>query len=518
MSYHLLRDLRSLSLCNFDPIAASDASQFKAKPTMGHQLFFTLQSIQNDLLYVSEVAIAYTGLDFGVISLPDLGPRLYKAKVSMYMKPLHSDKWVLFYRLKVDVRNLVDVGKLDDRDDDATFVPNTILWRFNDVYFCLRPDLLDYSVLDRARALSWSRPRALKRSYTLDDIRQLSSLHIGITEFAESKGKLSVQIEQQFLTLQKIPDSNSSEKTRYLKFDLHTLHKFIVKQNGANDALHLEVYKKKLQIGRCKQLIEEEFPQFRDICNEKLEIAESQIEPLQDSLNSSIYPGLITVLQDIGTILQDTFPIESSIETGRFSICGIPFPSKIRELLDFCYYGENDKAEQAEPESNSEALNIEKINSGLAYIVQLMLMLASLMNITLKYQMEMSPAGSFLVDNISPQQLSPTDQKQAVDFHGSIKITFPLFYSADQTQRFASYESPNRNFTMKNPRFEQGLNLLNKNLVTLIGLITDLYSQYYHDNVANHLISNNIPVDCLDNFLWNLQYLLLFMTAPSGKV
>lgn len=507
MSYILLGDLQLISLCNFDPKSASDCSELPSQSENVHQLFFTLQDSKDDILYVSEVAIAYTGLEFGVLLLPRLANRLHQATIRIYMKPLYAANWTLFYMLKIDIRNLVNVGKLEDSDHTAMFVPNTILWRFHELCYCLRPDLLDISALDRARAISWSRPRALKKSYNLDNIRQLSSLHIGVTEFAELKLKLSDQIESEFMKLQKISDWNSDNIVRSLKFDLHTLHKFVVKQNSANDALHLDVYQRKLQIGRSKQLVEEEFPHFEGICTEKIEIAQSQIEPLHELLNNSVYPELIVGLREIGSVIRDTFPIESS-ESGRHSICGISFPLRVQELLDFCYYGVN-----ADSDPETQSLSVDKINTGLSYIVQLILTLAGLMNITLKYHMETGGPGSYLVDFLSPQQLSHTDQKQTSELHSTIKITFPLYYSEDQTQKFTSYETPERNFTMKNPRFEQGLNLLNKNLVMLIGAITDAYSQYFHDNVANHLISNNIPVDCLDNFLWNLDYLLLFMTA-----
>lgn len=522
MSCHLLTDLRWLSVGNFDPDAASDTKRLSSEPSMGRQLFFTLHNTKNDILYVSEVAIAYTGIDFGVVSFPNLGKRIYKAKVNVWMKDHQTSQWVLFYKLKLDTRNLVAIGKMAERDDQSFFLPNTILWRFDDGYYCLHSDIHDDSLLDKTRSSSWSRPRGLKVSYSLDDIRQLTSLHIGIKEFADSKLKLAIQIDQVSDKLQNNHDSDIQEKIRYLRFDLHSLHKYINKQNSANDALHSEVYTKKLHIGRSRQIIEDDFPQFKDICLERLEIAEAQIVPLQESLNSSIYPGLIYILQEIGTVLRDAYPVELPAGTGRFSICGIEFPSNIRELLDFCYYGSRDTSvihpsTETETSSGTETLSVDSINAGLSYIVQMMMSLADIMNVTLKYKMKHGASGCYLVDTLSPQQLAPIDTKHVADIQGTIKISFPLFYNAEQNQKFTSYENPSRNFTLKNAPFEQGLNLLNKNLIMLISHITDLYSQYYHDNVANHLISNNIPVDCLDNFLWNLQYLLLFITAPTGK-
>lgn len=531
MGTHLVRDLQLISLCNFNVNVVAGAQPLPKTPSLTDDgpfnIFYTLYDSENTLLYASEVAVAYTGVDFGAVSLPDLGCRLYKVKVCVWIKRLQHEKWILFLKVMVDVRNLIGVDKLENRDNDSLFVPNTLLWRFNDMYYCLRADLHDSSVVEKPRQLSMNRNRVTKPSYTLDDIRQLTSLHIGIREFQEAKEKLSTQIDEILLSISNIPDHDLKEHISSLKFDLHTLHKYIARQNSTNDALLSAVYIKKLHIGKSIQIIEEDFPQFKDICSERLEIAESQIEPLNDSLNQSIYPALIATLQEIGSVLIDVYPIELK-ESGRFSICGIEFPMTIREILDFCYYGHGEVRSDnrgfvdngdtsLEAESEESSITVEAINAGLSYIVLMMLSLADIMNVTLKYPMKFGPLGSYLVDNISPQQLSPVDKKHAMELNGAIKVTFPLFYNGDHTQKFASYENPNRNFTLKNARFEQGLNLLNKNLVFLISLITDLYSQYYHDNVANHLILNNIPVDCLDNFLWNLQYLMLFITAPTQK-
>lgn len=532
MGTHLLRDLQLLSIRNFSVKVAVELQPKSKRSSLGvdgpFNVFYTLQNSEDTLLYASEVAVAYTGGDFGPVSLPDLGRRLYKVKVCVWIKRLHMDKWTLFYKLKVDLRNLLETEKLDIWDDESLFVPNTLLWRFNDIYYCLRTDLRDSSIVEKAKQLNITRSRskAIKPSYTLDDIRHLTSLYMGIREFQEAKEKLSGQIDELMANIKNTPDHDVPQHISSLKFDLHTLHKYIARQNGANDALLSEVYLKKLHMGRSTHIIEEDFPQFKDMCSERLEIVEAQIEPLHESLNLSIYPALITTLQEIGAVLKDVYFIELE-ETGRFSICGIEFPATIREILDFCYHGQSEvrtvngnlpDGENGSSEADTEhepTITVETINAGLSYIVLLMISLAELMNVTLKYPMKFGVHGSYLVDNISPQQLTPTNKNHTMELNGAIKVTFPLFYNGDHTQKFASYENPNRNFTLKNVRFEEGLNLLNKNLVFLISLIADLYSQYYHDNMANHLISNNIPVDCLDNFLWNLQYLMLFITAPT---
>ncbi|SGZ58961.1 CIC11C00000004069 [Sungouiella intermedia] len=355
MSSHLVRDLRLISICNFNVEVAADRILSDASPSLATDgpinVFYTLHNIKNILLYVSEVAVAYSGVDFGAVSLPDLGRRLYKVKICIWIKALDQETWTLFHKLKVDVRNLIEVGNLADRDRESLFVTNTLLWRFNDIYYCLRADLKDSSAMEKTRQLSWNRARGTKPSYTVNDIRQLTSLYIGIREFAEVKKTLGAQIAELSQMINKTPDSDIPERIRSLKFDLHTLHKYIVRQNSAIDALLSEVYLKKLHIGRSTHIIEKDFPHFKEMCSERLEIAAAQIEPLQESLNLSVYPNLISTLQEVGMVLIDTYPIEL-MASGRFSICGIEFPMSIREILDFCYYGHSESRSEMEVRVN----------------------------------------------------------------------------------------------------------------------------------------------------------------------
>jgi hypothetical protein len=64
-----------------------------------------------------------------------------------------------------------------------------------------------------------------------------------------------------------------------------------------------------------------------------------------------------------------------------------------------------------------------------------------------------------------------------------------------------------------NPQFESGLALLTKNMSRLCSNIGNLVQMYVH----HHQTPYDIPNDCPDNFLWNLQYLLLFLTAEATK-
>lgn len=500
----LLRDLQHLALRNLGVTQDSITSTSTGAPLL--DVFYSLYGPDDVLLYVSEVAYGVCSPQFGVMQLPDLGKRCCEAKLRVWATETQVElKWTLYMEVHTDLRHLKPLGKAAHADDDV-FASNAVVWCFNGEHYCLESDI-KLPVL-KSRTQSWNNSRK-KPSYSVDDIRHISSLANGIRELESSKAKLAKQIDVlcERLTEQ---DHQSLDHLRMVKFDLHALHKYSAKQNAANDTVLSSVYTKKLHIRKIRQIIDEDFPAFREICSDRCEMAELQIAPIHELLHLSVYPELINILHNIGLVLQDAYPIDTSPE-GRFTICGTEFPSSVKELLDMCYDGSGN-LEVTDRSVDIDVLTIDKINAGLSHIVLLVQILAEVMEVPLKFQMTFSGSQCYLVDNLVPQQLEPTQRGQ-YPLNKPLKVIYPLYFDLDHTEKVA-YDG--RKAVLKNPRFEQGLNLLNKNLVMLINGITDSYSQYHHDNVAHHLISNNIPVDCLDNFLWNLQYLLLFVTAEPN--
>lgn len=491
----LLRDLRHIGFRN---LCTAQNELLPNGPIL--EVFFSLHA--NDvLLYVSEIVSASSNPHFGVVSIPHLGKRSPRVKIRVWQ--LKNAAWHCHMDLTLDIRKLVLLGRTID-PNPAVFGPNTVVWCFDGQHYCLRSDIKNYSSRTSSTA------KKLKKSYSVDDIRLTTSLCTGIRELEIAKQKLSRQIDAISADLLENPVSYAPEKLRLLKFDLHSLHRYIAKQKRANDTLISQVYAKKLHMSRITLIVEDEFPNFREICAERLEIIDSQIDPVHESLNESIYPDLILMLKLVVAVVGDAFAI-GTLETGHFTILGTQFPSSIKELLETCYYG-NSALEVSDVEFENDTTS--KINAGLSYIVLLVMTLAEIMGVLLKYHMTYAGSQSYLVDHLAPQQLEPVDRGMKNPLHKPVRVVYPLFFDMDHTEKAASYDT-GRKFVLKNARFEQGLNLLNKNLVMLISGITDLYSQYYHDNLANHLLANNIPVDCLDNFLWNLQYVLLFVTAPK---
>lgn len=453
--------------------------------------FFTLYT-EEQLLYVSEVA---SGLFlFGVVSLSvsSVEPLTF----NLWVRDGKNAPWRLWYKLRLNVASLVPVSQRAlSGDHKQFFAENTVLWCFGNDHYCVREQLSE-----RARKKSHAdKPSVTKASMTLDDIRLITRLDVGVSELRQAKEKLATQIDQ--VVAQSKSQTPISEQLRALKFKLHTLHKYIARQRTLNDTLQSEIYAKKLRISKGHLLIEEEYPQFQEIYMDRLAIAAAQVPPLLDLLHKSVYPNIFSSLRHVGSVLQQAFPIELVLATGRLALAGLEFPSSVAEILDLCYYGTAPLRligflQQKDADTQHQQTN-EIINAGLSNIVLLLEILASLMNITLKYPMRYFGSRSCLVDVLSPE-----------------KKVLPLYYNPEQTEKFASYENSARGFVLSNAPFEQGLTLLSKNLLVLITGVTDLYSQYYQDK-TNHQLANNIPADCLDNFLWNLQYVLLFMTASD---
>ena len=128
---------------------------------------------------------------------------------------------------------------------------------------------------------------------------------------------------------------------------------------------------------------------------------------------------------------------------------------------------------------------------------------------------------SIIIDPISSVSASTVPTRVQRDTGSNIDETKPiaytLYYDHSKTEKVSGELSGSgRKYDLQNYDFEHGLNLLNKNLVQLINNVTDVYDEFKHDSRESK-ISNNIPNDCLDNFLWNLQFLILYITAPISQ-
>lgn len=462
-----------------------------------------LDSSPEQLVYVSEVINANSNPNFGSISLPSaINLALGNCIVRVWWKP--SDKyspghgWKLYCHLRLQLHKLRYVPS--SKVDDEYFHDNAILFNLNGRMYTL-PECIN----DDDNNVDVEEPEvAVIKSYSFDTIRTIHNLNRSINELLQSKQRISKQISGLAENWQNYPNYSNTEK---YNIPIRNLSKSINKQKTTNDSILSEIVSKKIKINKIKQIIDEDYPIIDKMNRNKLEILHSQIDPIQENLSQLIYPSIISELQQTCLVIREIIVIDNIQATLRYTIMGMEFPLSLRELLDTCYYNKHDlinlvldhSVEEGETEHERK---ITQINAGLSYIIQLMKILAEITNSHLKYKMVLAGNSSYIID------FTPTDSN--VD-----KNYYPLFYDHSHViNEGVDYRETNyKKYILKNSKFEMGLNLLNKNLVLLINDITEIYSQYYHDSKETHQLSNNIPIDCLDNFLWNLQYLLLFMTA-----
>lgn len=436
--------------------------------------FFTISS-DHHLLYVSEVA---SGLEppFGVFLLPSFSAAAKSLTFNLWLRNPRYPRWKLWFHMEVAIAALEPVSP-PNLHDRSCFAANTVLWCFGDTHYCLPTQIKS----GERKLPQWDKSSVSKPSFTLDQLRQLMTLYSGVRELAVAKQTASDQIDA---AVEQNPAEPASVRLRTLKFQLHTLHKYIARQRTLNDGLQSQIYSKKLLISKGLLVIEDEYPKFQEIYKDRVEIASAQVAPLYDLLHQSVYPTIVNLLRSAGSVLQQAFPIELVLATGRLSISGVEFPSSIREILDVCYH--DSKTGHA----------VDRINAGLSYVVVLLGHLASLVNTPLKHPMHFSDSQCVVVDSPSVVAKAPSR-------------AFPLHYNLSQTETRPAYDGTGSVLT--NAPFEQGLSLLHKNVAAFVKCVAAIYADL--DPSKEKGFANNIPAECSDNFLWNLQYILLFMTA-----
>ncbi|KAF3992138.1 hypothetical protein FT663_01273 [Candidozyma haemuli var. vulneris] len=462
-------------------------------------VFYSLHTPQMEPLYVSETVFTTSTLSFGKVTLPRLPSQLFHVVVKLWYKTETQDSWILYYEAVVDLRRLVMLRKPFRELDDESLIENSIVWCFDEKEYTLPENVRDKRVMQSDRRTSVTRGRNVpKQSYTMDDIRHLTSLDTGIKELTLSNIKLSQQIDGVLDSIKGKVSQHDPEVSRALKFRIHNLHRYINKQRNNNDTLSSKVYERKVLIGNLNRALEDHFPPFKDLCEGQLEYVTSQIDPIHESLSAAIYPELIVSLKAVGGVIAEAFHIEPRTGAGKFSILGTEFPSSTKDLLEVCYNPTKQLHSESEEYSHAELpTTIDKVNAGLSYIVATMLILADILGVSLNYTMKYFGSRSTLVDHLS----APSGGNSK-----SVKVIYPLYFDVRHTEKTTDRAGRKQ---LKNLKFEQGLYLLNRNLVTLMSAASNLYLQLYHDGKI-HL---TMPSESVDNLLWNLKSLLLFMTA-----
>lgn len=498
----LFQDLSTVTICN---IGANESSSrvFRSPET----LFFSIYNAENDLLYVSESITYAACTNFGAISMPEFYGKLTTIGLKLWGLRRGSNETVLLYELYVLLNRLICQDTPTKMFEANQLARNSVAFGLRGNYFVVKEDLLDPSQGRSYAHFLRAKSDNHLTSYTFDDIRRLNRIIGGVNDFGSAKLNLSRQIDE--IQEQTTLDS-SSEQIRPLKFHIHHLHKFLAKQKMANDELLSILLSKGRQEKVLVARLNEEVPSFVEILTEKLDIVKSEIPPLYEALEVSIYPDLIDFLRLNFTVIREAFPIEPINSGYSYSIAGIDFPTSILEIISWCY----------DPEISAGAVSIssvDKINAGLFVIVHLMLQISSIMDIQLKYRIVQKNAMFYLTEICSLQRKSSkTDLRNSDDFE-LVVAKYPLYYNRADSEKVAKITSPVKSYELKNQKFERSLLLLKKNLMSLSTDVMDLYSRYLYGKMGGLKNTNRVPIDCMENFVWTLNYMLLFMTAPVHK-
>lgn len=463
--------------------------------------FISIHSnIHNKLLYISEIIPNDMNPQFE-INLPYVPPNIYKCVIKLWCQT-NSD-WKLLCLYKLNLRKMISVD--NDLEILDLYKTNTLSLQLNDQWFTFQ-DMLNKSIVDK-------NPNVLPQpiqSYTFDSIRCLNNLSNSLQELAISKHNLMQQIKLYIENLQDYKNINNINVVlNKLQFQVHKLKHDVNKLTSQNEQLNNKIYNIKQKINDLHNIIESFNTNTKEIIENKLELYDTEIQNMQVS-QLSLQQQLNKYLKANMKSIEFVFPIDN-IDSTKFSILGFQFPQDHQELLAICYYNKSSielKNLYYQPEFDSETqwhnFKIQQINAALSIIVQLMVLIADITNTDYKYKMVLQGNQSYIVDEISKDY--PITKKTLGNGNGTSSYRFPLYY--DSTTNEKVIMSLGNQSMIMNQEFEYGLKLLNKNLVILIDKIQSLMIGDGSGNYDSH-----VPIECLDNILWNLKYLELFMTV-----
>lgn len=371
------------------------------------------------------------------------------------------NSWTLIasYTMRLDKLAVLD-GSFETVSEYYTFKQNTIIMNLEGM-LCAIPGTFTPKD-NKLLVSSVTNHRGYELySYSFDSIRSLTRLSKSIAELLAVKHRLSGQIS----TLARKSPLNIDYEIERCKREKKDLSDAIHSEAAARHALEVDIESLKIKLKSYKQGITRKQKEIIEAASTQSELVASQIDPLCETLDNTVLPGIVEEVRRQVLRVASVFPIQSIPNSVNFSIANIKIASSTKELLDTCY-----QLQETVPE----------INAALSYIVQLVNVLATICNTVLEYPMIASGSESVILDAL-----------------GKEVQTLPLSYDPKLTVTVEPGNKP------VNKSFERALGLLNCNITHLI-------------HSAQQLLNNNVievPLDCMDNLLWNLQYLVLFMTA-----
>lgn len=442
--------------------------------------FVSLHYITGELLYISEVIPDSLNPNYSSFSLANT-KRNNSEAIIIKVWTIYQHDWKLLIQWNCNLHKLTYIDtQLDALTDN--FNDNTILIRIGNRYYTDKTNMINFEF----KQIETNQSQV--DSYTFDTVRSINNLDKSLQELRISKIILSKQITD---ILNTVDHDNHNYDTilneiHRLELNIEQLNKQINKEKSNNDKVLSEIMKLKITNNTLSQITETNQAGFEINCKNEIEYLNNQVPILRDSM-SSINNSIKSQLSQFIDILNDVIPINKQTSLYNLSILGIEFPSSIKDLLNLLYYGEAD-LENEYLEVMDHNTKILLVNTALNYMIQLMLVFIKLSKLPVYYPIQFK-------GNLSTIK----------DFKEN---EFPLYYEKSHTKRGNRYVNGSNVVVLSNIEFEKGISLFNKNLLLILYHISD----YYH-----HDLFNDIPIYCLDNFLWILQYLILFLTANNNE-
>ena len=446
------------------------------------------------IVYVSEVQKCNMNPDFNNIIFPKL-PKTHLIVLRVWAKYEGSQSWGLLLHCRLDLRKLTFIGD-SLTEIELLLYNNTAIFRFKNSFFVVKDSIEEKERHQLVPRMRNSR-ETTHASYSIDSIRSLNSINESLEDLIISKFLASKRISSLIDALED-PCNHHYLDTRktYLEWRTQLLDESIEQQRTEIDSLSSEIMSNRVKQNSLRQTLKSDMENHIKVMRDQSEYVSSQITPIYQKLRYEIFPSIFKHSSDLIHVLLEIFPITNFNSSIRFSILGIEFPSSIREILEICtsesefsrYSYDIDTENKSLEEV--KALIIDRLNSALSYIVQLALQISDITSIGLKYEMVAYGSASFIIDPTASHAYTP--------------MKFPLFYVYKKNNSLTSANE-------EGMKFKRGLELLSKNLNGLMYKVTDVYSKFRNRCLFG---TSTVPVDHLDNFLWDLQYLLLYVTAP----
>ncbi|KAG5420396.1 hypothetical protein I9W82_002277 [Candida metapsilosis] len=452
-------------------------------------------SKSDTLLYVSDVSHDEADPQF-ITMLGNVCARIHKCVIKLWTR--HDSPWNLLCVYKIDLNKLAKERIVVDDDSFEIFKENSLCVKVKDNWYTF-PDMLSRkSILDCN-----PHPEPLLKpinSYTFDQLRSINNIVKSTKELDVSKTKLKQQIRKYIRDINFNNLNNISVLLDQLNSSCKMLHSDLNKMKSSNEAIKSHIYDTKQKINHANELLLR-FENLRELIKDKFEIYDQEIESVKKNRDDA-KNEIKQHLKDYISVINQVFPIRD-ISSTCFSIIGFEFPHSLKDLKNTCYYeGYGLKNSYYEPSFDTESqwheFTIAQVNASISFVAQLITILSNITKTPLLYKMVLFGNQSFIIDE---SKVYPIVGKNPLNSTPPFK--FPLYFDAKDVNNEKVLTS--QGSIIMNQEFEFGLKLLSRNILRLVN--------YVKEDIYDESSSGSIPSDCQDNFLWNLKYLELLMTA-----